>query len=139
MGTHQTVIQALGRFFRNIGVVSGSTVMGDGRVALILEVAGMVLWPIAILKTARRPQRKSRLSSNVAPGRKSGDCRIGLAFADHETIPAPTGRGYRRTTSFSVLQTGGCFRAAKTRAFTLMAFHLYLHTARVHISSSPRW
>ncbi len=42
MGTHQTVIQALGRFFRNIGVVSGSTVMGDGRVALILDVAGVV-------------------------------------------------------------------------------------------------
>jgi two-component system chemotaxis sensor kinase CheA len=42
MGTHQTVIQALGRFFRNIEVVSGSTVMGDGRVALILDIAGVV-------------------------------------------------------------------------------------------------
>jgi two-component system chemotaxis sensor kinase CheA len=42
MGTHQTVIQALGRFFRNIEVISGSTVMGDGRVALILDVAGVV-------------------------------------------------------------------------------------------------
>ena len=42
MGTHQTVIQALGRFFRNIHVVSGSTVMGDGRVALILDIAGVV-------------------------------------------------------------------------------------------------
>jgi len=42
MGTHQTVIQALGKFFRNINVVSGSTVMGDGRVALILDVAGVV-------------------------------------------------------------------------------------------------
>jgi len=42
MGTHQTVIQALGRFFRNIEVISGSTVMGDGRVALILDIAGVV-------------------------------------------------------------------------------------------------
>jgi two-component system chemotaxis sensor kinase CheA len=42
MGTHQTVIQSLGRFFRKIEVVSGSTVMGDGRVALILDVAGVV-------------------------------------------------------------------------------------------------
>jgi two-component system chemotaxis sensor kinase CheA len=42
MGTHQTVIQALGKFFQNIEVVSGSTVMGDGRVALILDVAGVV-------------------------------------------------------------------------------------------------
>jgi two-component system chemotaxis sensor kinase CheA len=42
MGTHQTVIQSLGSFFRGISVVSGSTVMGDGRVALILDIAGVV-------------------------------------------------------------------------------------------------
>jgi two-component system chemotaxis sensor kinase CheA len=42
LGTHQTVIQALGRFFRKIEVVSGSTVMGDGRVALIIDIAGVV-------------------------------------------------------------------------------------------------
>jgi two-component system chemotaxis sensor kinase CheA len=42
LGTHQTVIQPMGRFFRKIQVVSGSTVMGDGRVALILDVAGIV-------------------------------------------------------------------------------------------------
>lgn len=42
MGTHQTVIQVLGRFFRKIQVVSGSTIMGNGRVALILDIAGIV-------------------------------------------------------------------------------------------------
>jgi two-component system, chemotaxis family, sensor kinase CheA len=42
IGTHQTVIQSLGRFFRDIDIVSGSTVMGDGRVALILDIPGLV-------------------------------------------------------------------------------------------------
>ena len=42
LGTHQTVIQSLGRFFRNINVVSGATIMGDGRVALILDIAAVV-------------------------------------------------------------------------------------------------
>jgi len=42
LGTHQTVIQSLGRFLRNIEVVSGSTVMGDGRVALILDIRAVV-------------------------------------------------------------------------------------------------
>ena len=42
MGTHQTVIQSLGHFFRDINVVSGSTIMGDGRVALILDITGIV-------------------------------------------------------------------------------------------------
>ncbi len=42
IGTHQTVIQSLGRFFRRIEVVSGATIMGDGRVALILDVCAVV-------------------------------------------------------------------------------------------------
>ena len=42
MGSHQTVIQALGPFFRQIDVVSGSTIMGDGRVALILDIPGII-------------------------------------------------------------------------------------------------
>jgi len=42
LGSHQTVIQALGKMYSNIEVVSGSTVMGDGRVALILDVPGLV-------------------------------------------------------------------------------------------------
>ncbi|PTX99098.1 chemotaxis protein CheA [Opitutus sp. ER46] len=42
LGSHQTVIQSLGRMFRKISVVSGGTIMGDGRVALILDLAGLV-------------------------------------------------------------------------------------------------
>lgn len=42
LGTHQTVIQSLGKFFRNIHVVSGATILGDGRVALILDIAAVV-------------------------------------------------------------------------------------------------
>jgi len=42
LGTHQTVIQPLGKFLKKIDVASGSTVMGDGRVALILDVAAVV-------------------------------------------------------------------------------------------------
>jgi two-component system chemotaxis sensor kinase CheA len=42
LGTHQTVIQSLGKFFKDIHVVSGTTIMGDGRVALILDIAAVV-------------------------------------------------------------------------------------------------
>lgn len=42
LGNHQTVIQALGRFYQNINVCSGATILGDGRVALIFAVAGLV-------------------------------------------------------------------------------------------------
>lgn len=42
LGNHQTVIQSLGRFYREIELVSGATIMGDGRVALILDLGGLV-------------------------------------------------------------------------------------------------
>jgi two-component system chemotaxis sensor kinase CheA len=42
LGSHQTVIQPLGRFYRNVGLVSGATIMGDGRVALILDLGGLI-------------------------------------------------------------------------------------------------
>lgn len=42
LGSHQTVIQPLGRFYRNVNLVSGATIMGDGSVALILDLAGVV-------------------------------------------------------------------------------------------------
>jgi len=42
LGTHQTVLQSLGRFLRHINVVSGATILGDGRVALIMDIAAVV-------------------------------------------------------------------------------------------------
>jgi two-component system chemotaxis sensor kinase CheA len=42
IGSHQTVIQPLGQCYRGIGLFSGTTIMGDGRVAMILDLAGTV-------------------------------------------------------------------------------------------------
>ena len=42
LGGHQTVIQSLGLLYEHNRVVSGATIMGDGRVALILDVSGIV-------------------------------------------------------------------------------------------------
>ena len=42
LGNHQTVIQPLGRFYEDLEIVSGSTVLGDGCVALILDPSGIV-------------------------------------------------------------------------------------------------
>lgn len=42
VGSHQTVIQSLGAFYGNVEFFSGATIMGDGRVALILNLMGLV-------------------------------------------------------------------------------------------------
>ncbi len=42
LGTHQTVLQPLGRFFRKVNVASGATIMGDGGVALIVDISSTI-------------------------------------------------------------------------------------------------
>ena len=42
IGQHQTVIKNLGRFYKDVDVVSGATILGDGTVALIIDVLKLV-------------------------------------------------------------------------------------------------
>lgn len=42
IGEHQTVIKNLGKLFRDINGVSGASILGDGRVALIIDVRKLV-------------------------------------------------------------------------------------------------
>jgi len=42
IGQQQIVIKTLGKYLQNIPGISGSTIMTDGNVALILDVAGLV-------------------------------------------------------------------------------------------------
>jgi two-component system chemotaxis sensor kinase CheA len=42
VGEHQTVIKSLGRAYRNVRGISGATILGDGTVALILDVPQLV-------------------------------------------------------------------------------------------------
>ena len=55
MGEHQTVIKPLGRLFASLTSVSGSTILGDGRVALILDVPALT-------------QRAAKAEERVAAG-----------------------------------------------------------------------
>ena len=41
IGDHQTVIKSLGHMYRNVKGISGATIMGDGNVALIVDVPSL--------------------------------------------------------------------------------------------------
>jgi len=43
VGEHQTVIKSLGKAYKGIKGISGATIMGDGSVALILDVAALAI------------------------------------------------------------------------------------------------
>lgn len=42
IGQHQTVLKTLGRIYKNVEGISGATILGDGTVALILDVIKLV-------------------------------------------------------------------------------------------------
>jgi two-component system chemotaxis sensor kinase CheA len=42
IGEHQTVIKSLGRFYSNVEGLSGATILGDGSVAMILDIPNLV-------------------------------------------------------------------------------------------------
>jgi len=42
LGEHQTVIKPLGKVFQDLKGITGATVLGDGNVALILDVQGLI-------------------------------------------------------------------------------------------------
>ena len=68
MGQHQTVIKPLGRMFKSLRGMSGSSILGNGEVALIFDVAS--LSQLAVHPPARgrhRPSTPHRLSVNPQP------------------------------------------------------------------------
>ena len=42
MGEHQTVLKSLGKFYEGVEGISGATILGDGTVALILDISNLV-------------------------------------------------------------------------------------------------
>lgn len=53
VGEHQTVIKTLGKIYRDVKGISGATILGDGTVALILDM-GVLLHSIEKLESAER-------------------------------------------------------------------------------------
>ncbi len=49
LGNHQTVLKSLGWLGRRVDVFTGATVLGDGRVALIIDIPGLVAFDAARL------------------------------------------------------------------------------------------
>ncbi len=68
LGDHQTVIKNLGKAYRNVQVVSGATILGNGTVALILDPGRLVQ---SVIQAASEKQRERPAGSlRGHPGRQ---------------------------------------------------------------------
>ncbi len=59
LGDHQTVIKNLGRLYRNVQVVSGATILGNGSVALILDPHRLVQSAVQTMSHSRAGRQTS--------------------------------------------------------------------------------
>jgi two-component system chemotaxis sensor kinase CheA len=66
LGDHQTVIKNLGRLYRNVQGVSGATILGDGTVALILDLHRLAQ---DVIRTATLNTNRGR-ETDRDPGRE---------------------------------------------------------------------
>ena len=77
LGDHQTVIKNLGRLYRNVQVVSGATILGNGTVALILDPHRLVQNVVQSMSQKKRSEvRSNRVdgqdSRQADPGTQKG-------------------------------------------------------------------
>ncbi len=59
VGGHQTVIKSLGTVYRHIDGLSGATILGDGTIALILDVPKLIMAAGLVKKKQRAFQKKN--------------------------------------------------------------------------------
>ena len=77
--TQEIVVKPLGNNFRGVAAYSGATIMGDGRVALILDVVGLAQKSGVLASTHDRIREEQEKAPPVAPGRAD---TLLLLFAD---------------------------------------------------------
>ncbi len=76
LGDHQTVIKNLGAIYRNVQVVSGATILGNGTVALILDPHRLVQ---NVIQSATQDQRRPK-------SHPAQDDTIQLQRSKHEVV-----------------------------------------------------
>ncbi len=72
VGQHQTVIKSIGRMYRDVDGISGATILGDGTVALIIDVPRLVSAVAAGEQTEAAGMKQSPSSSGRSFFRASG-------------------------------------------------------------------
>jgi two-component system chemotaxis sensor kinase CheA len=97
--TEEIVVKPLGKHLKHISVYAGATIMGDGRVALILDVLGLAQSSSIVAETherARAEQEQAKVEDNnlqklvLFAGRAGSRMAVPLSMlARLENIPGP--------------------------------------------------
>ena len=79
LGDHQTVIKNLGRLYRNVQVVSGATILGNGSVALILDPHRLVQNVVQSASQIKRSGGRKTRHNNGADSQDSAQSNTSIS------------------------------------------------------------
>ncbi|MEJ2674837.1 MAG: hypothetical protein P8011_06540 [Acidihalobacter sp.] len=65
LGEIQAVIKPLGELFHHLKGIGGSTILGSGRLALILDVPGLIQAAVQNETSARRTESPGRITNTA--------------------------------------------------------------------------
>jgi len=85
--TEEIVVKPLGKHLKGIAAFAGATIMGDGRVALILDVLGLAQKAGVIGETSER--HRSRLSEAAHDSAARGDAVLLFRLSDERPMAVP--------------------------------------------------
>ena len=103
--TEEIVVKPLARQIKGIQVYAGATVMGDGRVALILDVGGLARASGVVSAAERAAARNQAMASNEAENRQS--LLVVAAGGGRVAIPLAAVARLEDFTNQTVQQVGG--------------------------------
>ncbi len=86
--TEEIVVKPLAKEMKGLGVYAGATIMGDGKVALILDVLGLAR-RAALLDEGGRPQAREIGAANRAAGERNESRSLLLARVGRNRIAIP--------------------------------------------------
>ncbi len=129
--SEEIVVKPLGRHMKNCRVLAGATILGDGRVALILDVAG-----IATHKKLAMPESDKQREEEPAVADGHCDTHSSLMFRNHPeeqfAIPMEMVSRLERIRSDQIDSVGG------VEVLQYRGVSLPLLSLEQHISAAPR-
>ncbi len=104
--SEEIVVKPLGRQLKELNYLAGATILGDGRVALILDITG-----IALHANLRSCEELNETESDLPNGALSADIHRLLLFAnaprEHFAIPMACVSRIERTATKDIIEVGG--------------------------------
>ena len=134
--TEEIVVKPLGRLLKSVPCFAGGTILGDGRVALILDVVGLALYSGVVEKIRDRGLGEEPVVPRVAAEDEQSLLLFELGVGERMAIPLELIARLERLPQEAIVQSGGG-EVARYHGEILPIIRATQHVAGERPSSPP--